>query len=126
MRAIASLTVVLAVLFCASCDKDNPAGADTREAWTITLAGDLTGGGDMIIDDAGKFSDTWTMRVSSNTYSTLLTGNVSGSGMVNGTISISGSKVGDIAGNLGTNTGNGTYQLTQPDSLNGTWSAVKK
>jgi hypothetical protein len=138
MRIVFSAVVFLALLFCSSCDdktSSNPAGSSANDTtgvflyqgvWNIVLSGDLTGGGDMDIGSDGKFSDTWTMNLSSFSYSTLIVGSLQASGSIAGDISISGNKVGTFSGTFSGNSGSGTYHLSQPEALNGTFTATKK
>jgi hypothetical protein len=129
--------VFLFFLFISCKDNSSPTNAGDNPyqgTWAVTLSGDLTGGGDMIINGNGSFSDNWTMGLGSSTYNTLIQGSVSNAGIVSGTISSSGRQIGSLSGAVSlqsdsgaaVGTGTGVYSINYPSSENGTWRARKK
>lgn len=133
-KAIISLLIPLFVFI--SCkDSNTPSSAGDNPyqgTWEVTLSGDLVGGGDMVINGNGTFSDDWTMRLNSKTYTTRIQGSVNNAGAVNGTISSSGRQIGSLSGTVyhqsdsTSGTGTGTYSINYPSSESGTWKAKKQ
>ncbi len=95
--------------------------------WKISLGGDLTGGGDMLVENGGAFTADWTMYAGGANYLTHITGSVTSAGVVQGTITSDNSKIGDLAGKIDSAgiTSTGTYSLSTPQNLSGPWNGLK-
>ena len=121
------IIIFMLLIFGFCCDDENPVSSSNpfEGAWDVSLAGDLSGGGDFNIGSDGQFSDVWNLNTSSGSYTTTISGSVTKTGEVSGDIYISSSKVGSFSGTLSENSGSGIYQLSQPQQLSGVWAATE-
>ncbi len=94
--------------------------------WEINCTGDFTMLFDLTVDTYGFFSDTVSMIWQGVNIELEFTGTVSQAGSVDGIINYTTLQVGSLTGTLSGTTGSGTFELTQPQQANGTWTGVKQ
>ncbi len=123
---IALLALVLLGL---SCDEgDDPVTPTVNPyagEWTLTIAGGVNYVGTLVIADDGTFADTMVIT-SGGTPTTLIhSGTVTEAGVATGQLLMNGLLAGTTTGNFAGAQGSGTWDITAPTPMTGTWTATK-